>query len=118
MKQFISFALILTIYLNLISPLILQTQAQGRRGKTDYSNMNETSQKGLKFRLSEGAAGTENRQTTPPTTGEALSENQTSNLFKRLPQIKPEQDDQTDFAKRAGSLPAPKSNLPAMNSAS
>ncbi len=108
MKQFTSFALILTIYLNSISPMVLQTQAQGRRGKTISSNMNETSENGLKFRLSEGAEGAENRTTTLPTIGESLNENQTSNLLKRLPQIKSERDDQTDFAKRTGSLPAPK----------
>ncbi len=108
MKQFISFVLIFAIYLGLISPVVLQTQAQVRRGKIASSNMNETSDNGLKFRLSEGAAGAENRQTTLPTSGEALSENQTSNLLKRLPEIKIDKADQTDFAKRAGSLPPPK----------
>ncbi len=108
MKQFISWVLIFAIYSGLISPMILQTQAQGRRGKTTSSNMNSTPENGLKFRLSEGAAGVGNRSVTPPTSGEALSENQTSNLLKRLPEIKPDKSDQTDFAKRAGSLPAPK----------
>ena len=108
MKQIISLVLIFAICSGLISPTVLQTRAQGRRGKTASSNMNETPQNGLKFRLSEGAAGAENRRTTPPTSGEALSENQTSNLLKRLPQIKPDKADQTDFAKRQGSLPAPK----------
>ncbi len=104
MRQFISFVLIFAIYLGLISPVV----AQVGRGKTASSNMNETSEKGLKLRLSEGAAGAENRQTTTPTSGEALSENQTSNLLKRLPEIKTDKADPTDFAKRAGSLPAPK----------
>jgi uncharacterized protein YfaS (alpha-2-macroglobulin family) len=108
MKQFISFILIFAIHSGLISPTISHAQAQGRRGKTALVNMNQSPQNGLKFRLSEGAAGAESRTTTPPTAGEALSENQTSNLLKRLPQVKSEQDDQKDFARRAGSLPPPK----------
>ncbi len=99
MKQFISLVLIFAIYSGLISPMVLQIHAQGRRGKTTSSNMNEIPQNGLKFRLSEGTAGAENRQTTPPTNGEALSENQPSNLLKRLPEIKTDKTDPTDFAK-------------------
>ncbi|MDQ3713971.1 MAG: MG2 domain-containing protein, partial [Acidobacteriota bacterium] len=63
---------------------------------------------GLKFRLSEGEAGAETREKQPPAKTEQLSENQTSNLLKRIPPIKEQTDDKTDFAKRVGSLPAPK----------
>ncbi len=108
MKKFTTFILIFAVYTGLISPVILQTRAQVRHGKTSWSNMNETQQNGLEFRLSEGAAGAENRTTTPTTTGDALTDAQTSNLLKRLPQIKTEDADKTDFAKRAGSLPPPK----------
>lgn len=63
---------------------------------------------GLQFRLSEGVEGAETRTKTPPASADPLSENDTSNLLKRLPNIKSQTDDQTDFAKRVGSLPAPK----------
>ncbi len=108
MKQFISLILICAVYSGLISPTILQIRAQVIRGKSTSLNMLETSQNGLNFRLSEGAAGAESRTTTPPNAGEALSENQTSNLLKRLPEVKTDKNDQVDFAKRAGSLPPPK----------
>ncbi|MEJ7699529.1 MAG: Ig-like domain-containing protein [Pyrinomonadaceae bacterium] len=108
MKKLISLVLIFAVYLGLISPIGLPTRAQVSRGKTASPNMNETMQNGLRFRLSEGAEGAEKRTTTPPTAGEALSENQTVNLLKRLPEVKTEAEDQKDFAKRQGSLPAPK----------
>ncbi len=62
---------------------------------------------GLKFRLSEGVEGAENREKTqlPPT--EPLSEGDKDSLLKRIPEIKAQSDDQSDFAKRAGTLPAP-----------
>ncbi len=65
-------------------------------------------QDGLKFRLSEGEAGAETREKQTPAKTDQLSENQTSSLLKRIPLIKEQTDDKTDFAKRAGSLPAPK----------
>ena len=45
--------------------------------------MNLTPGEGLKFRLSEGAEGAEQRSTTPPTKGDPLSENETSGILKR-----------------------------------
>jgi uncharacterized protein YfaS (alpha-2-macroglobulin family) len=76
-------------------------------GKARENKMKDI-QPGLKFRLSEGAEGAETRekQTLPPT--DPLSESDAAKLLKRLPEIKAQADDQTDFSKRAGSLPAPK----------
>ena len=70
--------------------------------------MNQTLPNGLQFRLSEGEAGAETREKQLPAATNPLSENETGNLLKRLPKIKTDKDDQTDFAKRQGSLPAPK----------
>ena len=70
--------------------------------------MNLTLPNGLQFRLSEGVEGADKREKTPPVKGDPLSEGETGNLLKRIPPIKTEADDQTDFAKRIGSLPAPK----------
>ncbi|MDQ3321734.1 MAG: MG2 domain-containing protein, partial [Acidobacteriota bacterium] len=106
MKQFISSILIAAIFLGLISPFAVK--AQRICGGVNQSNMNSSTEKGLKFRLSEGAEAAENRRITAPAKGDALSENETSNLLKRLPAVKAEADDKTDFAKRQGSLPAPK----------
>ena len=111
----ISFGLILAIYAGLLAPFGLQNNfaanAQKVRGRMPMTNMNNQqndSQNGLKFRLSEGAEGAENRTTTPPVKGEQLSEAETAGIYKRLPEIKADKNDQTDFAKRAGSLPPPK----------
>src|SRR5437763_938952 len=108
-KALISFILVVAIYAGTLAPFGLPTtpevNAQKVGGKTRQTNMNLTPGSGLKFRLSEGAEGAEQRTTTPPTKGDALSESETSNLLKRLPPVKAELDDQTDFAKRQGSLP-------------
>ena len=63
---------------------------------------------GFQFRLSEGVEGAENREKPAPVKGDPLSDNETGNLLKRIPEIKTQTDDQTDFAKRIGTLPAPK----------
>ena len=106
-KALISFILVVSIYLGGLSPMVMETQAQAVRGKTTQT-MNVTPANGLKFRLSEGAEGAENRTTTPPTQGDPLSANDTENLLKRIPPPKVQDDDEKDFAKREGSLPAPK----------
>ena len=102
----ISFVLLFSIYIGALPPVYAQRIAVPRR-VPNQTNMNQKTE-GLKFRLSEGAEGAETRTTTPPTAGETLSASDTENVLKRLPPVKAEKDDQTDFAKRAGSLPAPK----------
>ena len=106
MKKTISWILLTGIYLSLIAPFAHRTEAQvlGKTLETTYSKLPN----GLKFSLSEGSEGAENRTTPPPANAEKLSDGQTSNLLKRIPKIKSDKDDKKDFAKRAGSLPAPK----------
>ncbi len=87
MKRVISFVLLLSVYCGLISPMVFQANAQIIKGKTKTKNMNQVLPNGLQFRLSEGAEGAENRQPTQPAKGDALSENETSNLLKRLPRL-------------------------------
>lgn len=106
-KALISFILVVSIYLGGLSPMVLNLQAQTTRGKTTQT-MNPTPQNGLKFRLSEGVEGAENRTVTPPASGDPLSQSDTENLLKRIPPPKVQDDDQKDFAKREGSLPPPK----------
>lgn len=63
---------------------------------------------GLKFRLSEGSEGAETRVKQTAAETDPLSAGDVSGVLKRIPQIKSHSDDQTDFAKRIGTLPAPK----------
>ncbi|MEZ5426213.1 MAG: DUF6049 family protein [Pyrinomonadaceae bacterium] len=111
MKKTISFILILAVYFSLITPvgfqLVQMANAQTVRGKTINRNMDDIPN-GLTFRLSEGEEGAGDRTKQPPAETDPLSEGETSGLLKRLPEIKTEKDDQTDFAKRIGTLPAPK----------
>ncbi len=112
MKRLISLTLILSVYLGLIAPigshLVSEANAQKTSGKTTKAIMNQTLPNGLQFRLSEGAEGAETREKQLPAKTDLLSENETSNLLKRIPPIKEQTDDKTDFAKRVGTLPAPK----------
>lgn len=108
MKKTVSFLLICAIYFGMISPIVLRVQAQKVSGRAKQNNINMDLQNGLQFRLSEGVEGAENREKQPPVKGDPLSESETGNLLKRIPEIKTQTDDQTDFAKRAGTLPAPK----------
>ena len=111
MKQLTSLLLIFTIYSGLIAPiglqLNIQTNAQIIRGKMKQIETDEQ-EKGLQFRLSEGVEGAETREKSPLAATDPLSAGETGNLLERLPEIKIEKDDKTDFAKRAGSLPPPK----------
>ncbi|MGI8545301.1 MAG: Ig-like domain-containing protein, partial [Aridibacter sp.] len=106
MKKTISWLLFVSVYLSSITPLMQQTHAQILE-KTRETRMKDLPD-GLKFSLSEATEGAENREKTPPANADKLSENETSNLLKRIPPIKTEDGDKTDFAKRVGSLPAPK----------
>ncbi len=96
----------MSIYLGLIAPLGLHTRAQ-IMGRTIELN-SSTIPGGLKFSLSEGTEGAENRTVPLPADAERLTDGETSSLLKRLPAIIAEDGDKTDFAKRVGSLPAPK----------
>ncbi len=107
--------MIFAVYSGLIAPIglqmNLQMNAQIVRGKTrdiKQTNMNLATENGLQFRLSEGVEGAETREVQPQINADPLSESETSNLLKRIPAIKEQTDDKTDFAKRAGSLPPPK----------
>ena len=106
MRKAISAFLLFTIYITFVSQAAVPVNAQ-IIGKAMEQKLKDVPA-GLKFRLSEGVDGAEKREkqqlaaTDPLTTGDANS------LLKRIPEIKPEADDKTDFAKRIGSLPAPK----------
>lgn len=97
---------VLAIYWSLFVPFVRTTDAQ-RPTQTRVNQMKDVPE-GLTFSLSEGAAGAESRieQTLAPS--DPLSKDATVDILKRVPAIKSDPDDQTEFAKRIGSLPAPK----------
>ena len=106
-KIFVSWIILISIYVGMLAPFA----AYGQRtvsGKTSNQKNMENLPNGLSFRLSEGEEGAENRTKQPEANAENLSEDETSGLLKRIPEIKSDTNDQTDFAKRAGTLPPPK----------
>ena len=110
MKKTISLLLIFAVYFSLIAPIGFQLamEANAQNLKMIGSiNINDAPD-GLTFRLSEGEEGAETREKQMPANAENLAEGETSNLLKRLPEIKTDENDKTDFAKRAGTLPPPK----------
>ena len=98
--------LLFAIYISSFAPFALTANGQ-TIGKAFDTKMKDVPP-GLQFHLSEGAEGAETRvkETLPPT--DPLSASDAQSLLKRIPEIKPDADDQTDFAKRIGTLPAPK----------
>ena len=71
----------------------------------------QTQDDGLRFRLSEGTEQPEARPATTPVSTTALSDAETEAVLKRLPPIKSETSDETDFATRSQSLPPPRTGL-------
>ncbi|REJ78056.1 MAG: hypothetical protein DWQ47_17060 [Acidobacteria bacterium] len=106
MKKSVSFLLVIAVYTSLLAPLTQVTRAQALMQTRD-SQLKDI-QNGLKFSLSEGSeVGAAPDQRTPAQT-DPLDESTTSALLSRMPAISTEKGDEKDFAKRAGSLPAPK----------
>src|SRR5688500_10180434 len=105
MKKLTAWALVLAIYITFIGPAgMANAQVVGRAMEIKMKD----APAGLKFRLSEGVEGAETRVKPPLADTDPLSEGDAKGLLKRIPEIKPAANDQTDFAKRIGTLPAPK----------
>ncbi len=88
-------------------------KAQGETGEGDEETaMNEDpttdTQRGLRFRLSEGEASSERQPTPEAARATRLSESESQNVLKRLPAVKTEAGDEQDFALRDRSLPPPR----------
>src|SRR5213083_1222084 len=101
MKKLTAWLLLLSVYVGMIAPA---APAQVISKAMDQKLQNVPD--GLKFRLSEGVEGAEKREKAQLPSTDALSD--PNSLLRRLPAIKSDPNDQTDFAKRVGSLPAPK----------
>ena len=106
MRKFVSGMLVFAVYWSMFLPFVRSANAQVV-GKARDMKMKDVPP-GLQFRLSEGSTGAESRVKQPLAATDPLSEGAAADILKRLPGIKSDPDDQTDFAKRLGTLPAPK----------
>jgi len=104
MRKPVSWIVLLALYVGLVAPLVTSGQVIGKAIETKMKDMPP----GLTFSLSEGQEGAEKRTKQPVSQTDTLSDAQSGDLLKRLPAIKSDPNDQTDFAKRIGTLPAPK----------
>ncbi len=100
--------MIFAIYLGILAPFGPTAHAQGKIAGRAQTITKMSVNKGLEFRLSEGAEGAETRTVTPPAKTDPLSKGEADSLLKRIPPVKTEGDDEKDFAIRDRSLPAPK----------
>ncbi|MGE3467134.1 MAG: MG2 domain-containing protein, partial [Pyrinomonadaceae bacterium] len=106
MRKLTAWMLLLTVYLSWLAPAATVVRAQVI-GKAMEQRMKDVPG-GLTFRLSEGVEGAETREKQPPAATDPLSEGETGDLLRRIPVFKLANDDQTDFARRVGTLPPPK----------
>lgn len=105
-KKVVSWVLLVSIYVGSIAQLGISANGQAIRKAME--DRDKDKQNGLKFRLSEGVEGAEKRDKTLPAATDPLGDSETNGLLKRVPAIKSDPDDKTEFAKRIGSLAAPK----------
>src|SRR5580765_1212768 len=101
MKKLTTWALLLSVYFTFIAPATTaNAQVIGKAMEQKLKDVPD----GLKFRLSEGVEGAENRDKQPRPATDPLSDADASGILKRLPAIESDPSDQTAFAKRVGSL--------------
>ncbi len=105
MKRPIALILFIAVYFTSIAPLaVTNAQIIGRTMETQLKDRPS----GLQFRLSEGSPEAETRDVQPPAPSTELEREQAAGLLKRLPGIKSDPTDEVEFAKRVGTMPAPK----------
>ena len=105
MRKAISAFLAFATYITFIGQAAVPVNAQVSKAMEQKLKDTPT---GLKFRLSEGVEGAGMRVKQPRAATDSLSDGDANNILKRLPAIKTDPSDQTAFAKRVGTLPAPK----------
>ncbi|MBS1789910.1 MAG: Ig-like domain-containing protein [Acidobacteria bacterium] len=101
--------MVLVALIALMLPFVIWSSVSGqiRRRPVRPTQIGESTD-GLKFRLSEGTEGADQRQALPTPQTSPLTEDAINNLLKRLPPIKTDPDDEKSFALRDRSLPPPK----------
>jgi uncharacterized protein YfaS (alpha-2-macroglobulin family) len=106
MRKIVSGIALFSVYLGIIAPAGQLTYGQNIRKVMDEKLQGKPP--GLVFRLSEGTAGAESRDKQDPSRADPISAAESGKILSRLPAIKSDPNDQTEFAKRIGTLPAPK----------
>lgn len=107
-RQFVSLLLIYCF-------VIASTPGVSARNASSIVQQNTADEdEGLRFRLSEGTDQPEVRPTTNLAPSTSLSNAETQAVLKRLPPIKSETGDETDFASRQQSLPPPRAGVTVM----
>lgn len=104
MKQAAAYLIVLSTWLGIVAPAGVQGQVIGRVMEQKLKD----TPGGLTFRLSNAVEGAEKREKQPIASTDPLSKGETDKLLGRIPAIKGDAGDSTDFSKRVGSLPAPK----------
>ena len=106
MNKLVTWLLLIAVYAGAVAPFGSLVHGQAMRNSMDERM--KAMPHGLAFRLSEAIAGAEDRQKREPTPADALDLIAAGNILRHLPAITPDNSEQTEFAKRAGSLPVPK----------
>ncbi len=104
-KRLISLLIFSSIWVNIFAPLI---DAQEATLSKTSRNDNETEAKGLRFKLREDDSQSEPHESSKTASARQLTEAEANAIFKRLPFLKTDKADKTDFKLRADSLPPPK----------
>jgi hypothetical protein len=106
MKRIVTGFLVFAVYWSMFLPLARRADGQGI--SLARNNRMKDIAEGLTFRLSEGGEDAASRVKQQLAAADTLSSETAANILKRLPPIKSANDDETEFAKRVGTLPAPK----------
>ncbi|MFN6964102.1 MAG: alpha-2-macroglobulin family protein [Pyrinomonadaceae bacterium] len=105
MRKLITLFVLLAVYTGMLAPARLNAQIIAKTMQQRLKDMPP----GLTFRLSEGRPADAAAVARPqPSSAEKLSDADASRLLGRLVPITPQPDDKTEFAKRLGTLPPPK----------
>lgn len=106
MRKLAAVLALVSVYVSIFAPFAIESSAQVI-GKARENRMKDVPP-GLSFRLSEVSAGAETREKQALSPSDPISGDAAGKLLGRLPAIKSDPNDQTEFAKRIGTLPAPK----------
>ncbi|HEX3560840.1 MAG TPA: alpha-2-macroglobulin family protein [Pyrinomonadaceae bacterium] len=122
LKGILVLLLLFQFVLGPFAPLALRTYATSMKDdaeKTADADAGdapvETTPKGLRFHLSEGAEQSGKTAPRPVVVATKLSESETARVLQRLPPLKEEASDEQEFALREKSLPPPRAGATVLN---
>ena len=117
LQRAVALFLVLHLSLGAFSPLAVQSNAEDRSVLVEESSATSENvsaedvaagRRGLRFRLSEGMEGTERAALNPTPVAAKLTEGEAQKVLARLPPMKTNDADETDFNFREKSLPPPR----------